>query len=105
VLELELVLGQVVLGVGDVGPELQLLQQLVRGVEGGGQLVVPQRGAPLVLGKSNWFIQIILIYFQKERRNVVFIERTQKRTCEESGLCPAWFFKRIFHDMHFGDLL
>jgi hypothetical protein len=67
-LELELVLGQVVLGVGNVGPELQLLQQLVRGVEGGGQLVVPQRGAPLVLSKSKWFIQIILCNMFKEEK-------------------------------------
>ncbi len=52
VLELKLVLGLVVFGAGDVGPDLQQLQQLVRRVEGRRQLIVSQRCTPLGLRKS-----------------------------------------------------
>jgi hypothetical protein len=52
VLELKLVLGLVVLGAGDVGPDLQQLQQFVRRVEGRRQLIVTQRCTPLGLRKS-----------------------------------------------------
>ena len=52
-LQLELVLGLVVLSIGHIGPELQLLEQAVGGVEGVAQLVVTQGGTTLTLRVPN----------------------------------------------------